>query len=592
MWPRRLLWQIFLPYVAVILVSLIAVSWFASTALRDFYNDQVAANLKRESFLLRRHMKPLIQEQQWAEIDSMCKQFGSRAGTRITVILPDGRVVGDTERDPVTMDDHSQRPEVLQAVATEVGQAVRYSDTLDVDMMYVAVSLRERGDLVGIVRTSVPLLEIRQGILALYSRIFQGGFIVAIAAAFLALFITRRITRPLEEMKEGAVRLARGDLEYRLPVPESTEIGSLAESMNQMVAQLEDRIRAVVQQRNELEAVLSSMVEGVLAVDLKENLISINRAAATLLGVDGREVFGLPMNKVTGNVDLLQFVSQTLTSANPIESDLIFGEEEERYLQAHGTVLRDDEEKPIGALVVLNDITRLQKLENLRRDFVANVSHEIKTPITSIKGFVETLLDGALDNTQAARRFLGIVAKQADRLNLLITDLLSLSRIEKEEDEGEIQLDLQPVRPSLEAAIQACEPQANEKDIQIDLRCPEDSLAEINAPLLEQAIVNLVDNAIKYSDSHRRVTVETNGNSHELAIRVIDEGYGIAEEHRSRLFERFYRVDKARSRNLGGTGLGLAIVKHISRAHRGRVTVRSRIGKGTTFTIHLPTPEN
>jgi two-component system phosphate regulon sensor histidine kinase PhoR len=257
-------------------------------------------------------------------------------------------------------------------------------------------------------------------------------------------------------------------------------------------------------------------------------------------------------------------------------------------LQVRGTSLSGSQGEAVGAVIVLNDVTHLRRLENIRRDFVANVSHELKTPITSIKGFVETLLDGALDNREDAERFLKIVAKQADRLNSIIEDLLSLAKIEQSVEAADVQLEPSRLADVLQSAIDECGPKAAARGITMRLACADEILADVNPPLIEQAAMNLLDNALKYSEEGSEVLVEVVRRPAEIAIQVHDQGCGIEAEHLDRLFERFYRVDKARSRKLGGTGLGLSIVKHIVHVHGGHVTVESAPGKGSTFTIHLP----
>jgi two-component system phosphate regulon sensor histidine kinase PhoR len=261
---------------------------------------------------------------------------------------------------------------------------------------------------------------------------------------------------------------------------------------------------------------------------------------------------------------------------------------EARYLQAHGTVLRDAEQQEIGVLIVLHDVTRLRRLENIRRDFVANVSHELKTPITAIKASVETLMDGDPISPADSQEFLAIIAKQADRLNAIIDDLLALSRIEQNDDVSGMVLEMQDLEPALRSAVQSCESAASDKEISLRVECSAGLQARINAPLIEQAVINLVGNAIKYSDRQSSVQVEAKCQDDIVKILVRDRGCGISREHLPRLFERFYRVDKARSRRQGGTGLGLAIVKHIVQAHGGTVTVSSEPGAGSVFTILLP----
>jgi two-component system phosphate regulon sensor histidine kinase PhoR len=339
------------------------------------------------------------------------------------------------------------------------------------------------------------------------------------------------------------------------------------------------------------------MIEGVIAVDAEERIIIINRAAGMLFGIDQQRAVGKMVSEVIRNGEIQDFFVKTLSASGFIETETVLIEalpgkptHTERILQLHGSALRNSEEKGIGALLVLNDITQLKKLENMRKDFVANVSHELRTPLTSIKGFVETLLAGAMKNGVDTQRFLGIISGQVDRLTTIVEDLLALSKIEQDTEHNTLERNECRLAEVLKEAIETCTANASRKQISMELFCSADSIVKIDRTLFEQAIVNLLDNAINYSDPDKRIIVKAEPDTirTEMVVSVHDEGIGIAPEHLGRLFERFYRVDKSRSRKLGGTGLGLSIVKHIALAHGGRVAVESLPGKGSTFYIILP----
>ena len=581
-------WQLYPSYLLITLISLLAVTWYASKSLRHFFLEQTASDLETRALLLENQILEYLHPLDKEGVDLLCKKLGKQASTRITIMLPSGKVVGDSEEDPARMDNHADRPEFIQALTGPSGTSTRYSRTLKKNMMYVGVAVKKNNQTLAVVRTSIPVNAMDVALKGIRIKIALGGLIIAVLAAILSLLVSRRVTRPIEQIKTWAESIGRGEFRFRPPVAESEEIAALSDTMNHMAVELRDRIDTVIRQRNETEAMLSSMVEGVLAVDMEERVISLNHAAAEMLGCNQTEAQGRSIHEVVRSTVLHRFVTDTLSSQEPVEKEIVLSYDGDRVLNGHGTLLRDAEGGQVGALIVLNDVTHIRKLEKIRRDFVANVSHEIKTPITAIKGFVETLRDGALENPEDAQRFLTIISKHVDRLEAIIEDLLRLSRIEREAEREEVVLVEGKVKDLLQTAIQVCEVKAVAKKVRIELSCEKDIVAKIDAVLLEQALANLLDNAIKYSNEGSVIQVEATQKESEIIISVSDHGCGIEKEHLPRLFERFYRADKARSRQLGGTGLGLAIVKHIAQAHGGHVSVESTPGKGSTFAIHLP----
>jgi len=588
MHPRRIFWQIYPSYLIVTLLSLTAVFLLSSSAISRFYHRQTAESLNVQALFAEELVRDRFDAQHINDLSRISESLGGKTIARITFILPDGTVAGDSDKAHDEMGNHRNRPEIREALSGHTGQSVRYSNTLKKNMMYVAVPVRQNGNVLGVVRTSMPLTELDLVIDAVQRRIILGGLVILLLAALFSLFVSRRISRPLERIKLGAESFAAGDFSHRLHSIGSTEIGSLAETMNQMAAQLEERLQTVSKERNQREAVLSSMVEGVLAVDTTGHIISMNKAAAKFFSVFQPDTApGRSLEEVFRNVKLQRFVGEVLDGQETRECEITVQNNQTYFLQARGTNLLGVQGSRIGAVVVFNDVSRLRRLENIRRDFVANVSHELKTPITSIKGFVETLLDGAMNNPVEAERFLKIVAKHADRLNCIIEDLLMLSRLEQDGNEG-VEMQSAGLSELLHSAIEVCAHRAAKKNITVNVDCPDDLMAVVNPPLIEQALINLIGNALKYSADGKTVNLSAREEQGGLMLFVQDQGYGIEPEHLERLFERFYRVDKGRSRQEGGTGLGLAIVKHIAQAHGGTISVESTFGKGSTFSIFLP----
>ena len=606
MQAKKLVWQIFPASVLTILIAVIAVSWYGATALREFYLQETEADLEARANLIRARVVEYLQNGDIAALRSYSVAAGRESRTRITVIGLDGQVIADSDEDPGVMDNHRHRREIEQAFDGSVGISRRYSKTLEESLIYVAVPLTLMGmqplngvnapAVNAVLRTSVSVATLDKTLVDIKLKIVVVAGAVMLLAGGIALLISRNISRPLEQMTKSAEQFSRGNFSERmLPLTQKTasrEVITLAASMDRMAKLLDEKIQAIITHRNQLETVFSSMVEAVVAIDTDEKVISINAAAAQLFGVDRRLATGRIVQQIVRNVKLQQQISQSLAGRQSVEDEVVLpGEEGDRFLQTNVVPLSNGIGENVGVLVVMNDVTRLRRLENVRQDFVANVSHELRTPITSIRGYVETLLDGALDTREDAERFLHIVLRQSERLTTIIDDLLVLSRIEEDARQEQIKLEKGYLRPVIEAALQSCQLKADEAGIQMAVDCPEDIVVKMNATLLEQALVNLLINAITYSKRGDWVRVAgavvDNDLTKEVRIIVGDTGCGIAGKHLPRLFERFYRSDKARSRKQGGTGLGLAIVKHIAQAHNGKIEVHSIEGEGAEFMLTL-----
>ncbi len=585
---RPLIWQLYPSYLVLALVALLATGWYASRSMRAFYLSQIHQNLLNQSQLLKDQFLPLLEPSRYAELDRYCKQAGERVPTRLTVILPDGTVVGDSQARPPQMENHGNRPEIIEALKGAMGAATRFSDTLGRHMMYVALPIQEGPAVRGIVRVSIAIDDVDSELGAVQVQFLLGGIIIAVVVAVVCLVISRRITRPMETMRRGAERFAHGDLSHRLHPPDTVELASLAEAMNQMAQELEHRIQTVTNQRNETQAVFSSMKEGVVALDPDERIMDLNAAAARLLNRPKEALKGRSIQEVMRNSDLHRMVQITLVDGTQNEGDITLYQNGEQILAVRCTPLLNDDEESLGIVLVMNDVTQLRRLENMRTDFAANVSHEIKTPLTAIQGFVETLAHGSVSDAEQARRFLNIIQKHVSRLSAIIDDLMELSRLEQSDDTIRLRRRRSRIAERITAAIQLCGENAKEKGITLETGADPDLEADIDPDMVEQALINLIDNAVNYSPEGSAVSISAGRADDEIRISVRDQGIGIAQKHLPRLFERFYRVDKARSRKMGGTGLGLAIVKHIAQAHGGRVTVESVQGEGSTFTLHLP----
>lgn len=585
----RLLWRIYFYFLLATAATLAIAATYAVRSLRRFHEDQVSESLQASARLVAWEVARLPIDPATDSLDGQCKAMGPLVGARITVILPDGVVVGDSDEDPGRMGNHANRPEVAAAFDGATGKSSRFSDTMKRTLKYVAIPVRTNGNVSAVVRLSRPLAEIRWSQRVLSRQILLGALSAVLLFAVVALYLSRRITRPLEEMRRVAKNLAAGDLNSRMAVTTDDEVGDLARALNETASQLRARMETISRQQEEQRAVLTCMVEGVLAVDPDGRILYINDAAARLLDVVADRAHGHSVQEVVRHHGLQEFIAATMNDTNTSETALAMRGVEERFVHVHGAQLKGPAGAHIGALVVMNDITRMKRLERVRSDFVANVSHELKTPITALKGCVETLSGDSTPTPDDAARFMDMMGRHVRRLEAVVEDLLSLSRLEFDvEGAGHVNRETGVLSDILERVVQTHASNAESSGISLAVACSGDLRAPVNPPLLEQAVGNLVDNAIKYSGHGTEVRIVVSRENGRIAIRVADQGPGIEKKHLPRLFERFYRVDRARSRALGGTGLGLSIVKHIALAHGGNVTVESVVGQGSIFTIHLP----
>lgn len=584
---RHLFWILLPSYWLLMAVAVLVVTLHASNSMKNLYYKTLEKDIHTRATLFAKPLAPLFSKDALDRVDELCKEMGTSVQTRFTIILPDGTVIGDSAEDPSKMENHARRPEIQQALSGNPGKDERPSETLGEEMMYLAIPLyNDNHEVLCAVRAALPMTAIRGELNTMKQRITMISLLTAILATGVCIGVVRRITSPLQQMGKAARQFAEGDFKHRIPVQQTHELDQLADSLNTMSEQLNKTLSTLSEQRNEQAAVLSSMDEGVLAIDKKERIIHMNRVAGEILNVDPQKSKRMLVQQCVRYAGLQEFIKSVLGAQKSSARDLTLRGNVEKKIQAGGTVLQNAEKQSIGALIVLRDVTMLRHLETVRSDFVANVSHELKTPITSIKGFVETLLSDDWDHNSETLRFLEIINQQAGRLNAIIDDLLTLSRLEQKD--GEVITQESNLESIIESAIYLCQLQAEKKGIKIDMVCPSELALSVNAPLLEQALVNLIINAIKYSESDKKVLILSEKQDNNIVIYVKDDGFGIDPKHLDRLFERFYRVDTARSRKLGGTGLGLSIVKHIVQAHKGTIRVESKLGAGSTFIITLP----
>ena len=588
----RLFWKLGLTYGALLLVVLLAVHLYSARVIRSqairSANDQLASLLN-----LTLANPPLSDDP--ADLRSWTGR-AAHSGARVTIVDHTGRVLADSEADAEKMENHANRPEIQDAFAHGTGHSVRRSATLDRELVYRAQRYDHLGSAPIVLRLALPLAQIDLSLVELRQRLLLATFVVLFVGGLVSFAFARMFAARVQRLQRFSQRIAEGDFRPLLREGPRDELSDLADSLNQTAARLDREIRLLSGERNRSSAILRSMVEGVAVIDAEERLVFYNRAFSEILNVDPANAEGRPLIEVVRNSDLVGLIRRALRGEEGLQSDITMGITQTQSFSITAAPVkaldlsssgRTPDGKPSGAVVVLHDVTELRRLERVRQDFVANVSHEFKTPLTAIQGFAETLLAGALDDPENNRRFLEIIRNHAIRLARLTNDLLKLARIEA----GKMELEFSSV--ALLELIEACTEttllKANRKEITLEITVPPQLPAvRGDAVLLRDVLQNLLDNAIQYTPARGHISVVATAGPREAVVTVADTGIGIPLADAERIFERFYRVDAARSREAGGTGLGLSIAKHIVEAHGGKLWVESTVGQGSKFSFSLP----
>jgi len=516
------------------------------------------------------------------------RALAAACGCRATLIATDGRLAGDSELDDAALaraENHATRPEVAAAFSGAQTVAERHSVTVGRDMLYAAAAITREDRLLGAARLSVPLTAVEAQVGRVRALVLWTTLIALFAALLASAALARGVARPVAEMAGAARRLAAGDYETRVRNLGGDELGVLGQTLNDLARRVQETVGELSRDKAQLTAVLDQMAEAVVAVDAAGHVLVVNPALSRLLGVDAASARGRRYVETLRHNGIAQLLAAVLREGKPAAQEIRLFSPEELVFDAHAAPLTRDG-RPAGALLVLHDITRLRRLEQMRRDFVANVSHELRTPLASIRGFAETLSAGAVDDKEHRLDFLKTIEEHAGRLTKLVDDLLDLSAIES----GHRAPRLAPtdLGEALAAAARAFAPVAEERGVRIETP-PADALPRVSADpdQLRQILANLLDNAIKYTETGGGVELSAERWKSGVRVTVRDTGVGIPEADLPRVFERFYRVDKARAREAGGTGLGLSIVKHLVEAHGGEVSVESRQPGGTSFRFTL-----
>ncbi len=593
--------RLYLGYVALIIFTVLSIGGLMARRIEDSSIREMQRSLETVALVLQEWARPVL-------IDVASKSTGAADDlrmrmdrltqpheTRLTVILPDGVVLADTHQDPAVMQNHAQRPEIVEARNRGRGSSTRVSPSIDVNMMYLAFQVRGRVApdqpevILGYVRSALPMDTVALRMRGLREAIVVSTLSASVLALLLGFVLARRFTRPLREIISSTRAISRGDLDRSVEVHSNDEFSTLARAFNSMRQRIRENTDTILADRNKILAILGAMSEGVIAVDEREEVVHLNATAGEMFRIDPSDAIGRKLSEVIQLPELIRTISATLRDLEGRQGEIHLQRGMSNVLmELQSSGLRDRDGQAVGAVIVLRDITEIRRLEEMRSDFISNVSHELKTPLAAIKGLVESILEDEEMPDETRRRFLVRVERQANRLNSLVIDLLSLSRLERE-SAASLEIESIDARRAVLESIESQRLGAESKGLSLVHEIIDEPVrVAADWESVRQVVDNLLSNAIRYTPAGGTVTVRLAADAGEVHIEVQDTGMGIDPLHHERIFERFYRVDKARSRELGGTGLGLAIVKHIVRRLGGSIGVDSEVGKGSCFTIELP----
>lgn len=571
---RSIFFKVFGGYLLIILAFAVLVLVFSSRAIKTFYLDTLSHNLEDLGRSLKFKAVPLLEEGRVGELDTFVKEFGKSISTRITIVDQEGVVLADSDENPEIMENHKFRPEIYRALAGYKGQAIRFSDTVQADMLYVGLPLEMNGQIAGALRVSLYLEDINRLFSSLRKNIWRIVGLITVLSLLGAFIFTRSLSRPMKELRYASQRIASGDFNAKVLLKSRDELRELADSFNFMSEQIKKLFTQLSRQKEELDSVLSSMEEGLLALDNNGKIIFSNESFEKI--IDTERVEGKLYWEVLREPKFGELIKKVQEEKKNLTEEIML---KERTFLCSAAFLPSREE----TVVTLHDLTRIRDIEKIKKDFVVNVSHELRTPLTAIKGYVETLSE---EVGAKSRNYVEIIRRHTDRLINIVKDLLLLSELE--EKGFMLQTEKLNLKSLIESILKIFEPSIKEKKLNVELKA-EDSLPLIEGDpfKLEQMLINIIDNAVKYTKKGR-IVISLKKENRNARIEIQDTGMGIPKEHLDRIFERFYVIDKSRSKKLGGTGLGLSIVKHIALLHDGDVSVKSTPGKGTTFITLLP----